>query len=243
VAHGDVVDVGHLERHVVEPGLLMAQAEEHVVVDVGVAAVAAIERADQVRLLARIDIVRADEAERLAEPSDGFVEFGRHQHPVGDPLHVRGALGQSHQFAGARDRLVAGIEPLPLGGDRRQRGDAVHHLDLIAVRLGEPHALAAARLVDAFHGRGAGRLGQAVEVVLARRVIGKADELRIAFLGDVDVVRCVGAAHVERGRRALGAHHAEAGEEFLHHVKIGRPEPPVSHIGDLDPSHGCFPGF
>ena len=75
VAHGDVVDVGHLERQMVEPGLLVAQAEEDVVVDEIVAAVEPVERADQVRLVAGIDVVGADEAERLAVPGDGLLEI------------------------------------------------------------------------------------------------------------------------------------------------------------------------
>ena len=43
VAHGDVVDVLDLEREVVEPGLGMVEAEEHVMIDIGIAAVAAVE--------------------------------------------------------------------------------------------------------------------------------------------------------------------------------------------------------
>src|SRR5262245_56528775 len=66
VAHGDVVDVLDLEGQMVEAGLLVPQAEEDVVIDEDVAAVAAIERADQVVLVARVDVVRADEAKRVA---------------------------------------------------------------------------------------------------------------------------------------------------------------------------------
>jgi hypothetical protein len=133
------------------------------------------------------------------------------------------------------------VEPLTRGRDRRQRGDPVHDLDLVAVGLGEPHTLAATGLIDRFHRRRARRLGEAIEVVLARRVIGKAHELRVALLGDVDVVGRVGAAHVERGRRALRARHAEAREELLHHVEIGRLEAAIGHVGDFDVGHGCFP--
>src|SRR5215813_12048130 len=53
VAYGDVVDVRHFEREVVEPGLGMVEAEEHVMIDVSIAAVAAIERADQIVLFTR----------------------------------------------------------------------------------------------------------------------------------------------------------------------------------------------
>ena len=82
-----------------------------------------------------------------------------------------------------------------------------------------------------------GALAIALEIVLALRVIGEADEFRIALLGDVDVVEGIGAAHVERGRRARGAHHAEAGEELLLQVEVGRPQPPVGHVLRLDQCH------
>ena len=43
VAHADVVDVGHLERQVVEAGLLVLEAEEDVMIDEILAAIAAVE--------------------------------------------------------------------------------------------------------------------------------------------------------------------------------------------------------
>ena len=52
--------------------------------------------------------------------------------------------------------------------------DAADHFDLIAVRLGEPHALAAAGLVDGLDAGGAGRLGEPLQVVFALDVIGEA---------------------------------------------------------------------
>ena len=173
----------------------------------------------------------------VAEPGDCLVEFRRHQHAVTDPLHMRGPLRQPHQLAGARQRLVARIELLAPGRDRRQRRNAVHHLDLVAVRLFQPHPLAAAGLVDIFHRRGAGRLGETREVVLARGVVGKPDDLRLALLGDVDVMGRIGAAHIERGRRALRAHQAEAREELLHHIEVGCAKPPIGNVGRFDPRH------
>src|SRR5256885_5765263 len=50
VAGEHVVDVGDLERQVIEPGALVLDAEEHVMVDVRAAAVAAVERPDDVVL-------------------------------------------------------------------------------------------------------------------------------------------------------------------------------------------------
>ena len=113
----------------------------------------------------------------------------------------------------------------------------MHHLDLVAVRLFQPHPLAAAGLVDILHRRGAGRLGEAREVVLARGVVGKPDDLRLALLGDVDVMGRIGAAHIERGRRALRAHQAEAREELLHHIEVGCAKPPIGNVGRFDPRH------
>ena len=138
-----------------------------------------------------------------------------------DALDLRRPLRQPHQFAGALQRLLAGVERRPLQGDRRRVCDTVHHLDLVAVRLGQPHALAAAGLVEMSRCRVAPAAARdALEVVLALGVIGETDNFGIALLGDVEVVRRIGAAHVERGRRAFGAHHAEAGQEFLHAVEI-----------------------
>ena len=156
-------------------------------------------------------------------------------------LNVGRAPGQPHQFAGARGRRLARVELLPLHRDRRDLLDAAHHLDLVAVRLGQAHPLAAAGLVDVFDARSAGRLGELLQLVLVVDVIGDADKFGIALLGDVEVVRRIGAAHIERVGGALRPVHAEAGEEFLRHVEIGRPEPSVGDIGYFRPSHMCSP--
>src|SRR5580704_9815859 len=75
VAHAHVVDVRHLEGEVIQAGLVGIETEEDVMIDVSVAAVAAVERADQIILVLGIDVVRADQAQRLAEPADGFAKF------------------------------------------------------------------------------------------------------------------------------------------------------------------------
>jgi hypothetical protein len=56
-------------------------------VDEGLAAVDAVERADQIVLLAGIDVVRADEAEMVTEPADGILHLRRAKHGMGDALH------------------------------------------------------------------------------------------------------------------------------------------------------------
>ena len=60
---------------------------------------------------------------------------------------------------------------------------------------------------------------------------------RLAEFGDVEVVRRVGAAHVERVLRAVGAHHAESGQEFFLLVEIGRAQPPIGEIDGFDNGH------
>ena len=79
----------------------MRQAEEDMMIDVIVAAIAAIERADDIVLLFDIDVIGADEAEHLAEPGHRFGKARRHQHAVADAFDVRGALRQPHHLAGA----------------------------------------------------------------------------------------------------------------------------------------------
>src|ERR1700722_4422249 len=98
----------------VEAGLLVLEAEEDVMIDEVLAAIAAVERSDQVGLVARIDVVRADKSQGLAEPSHRLGKARRHQPPVPDPLDVAGAPGQAHQLAGPRQRRFAGVEPLAL---------------------------------------------------------------------------------------------------------------------------------
>ena len=96
MAHADIVDVRHLEREMIEPGFLVCQAEEHVMVDVAIAAVAAIERADDIVLVFNVDIVGADETQCFAEPGDGLAKTRRHQHAVADALDMRRAFRQPH---------------------------------------------------------------------------------------------------------------------------------------------------
>ena len=97
------------------------------------------------------------------------------------------------------------------GADSHHHLHAVDDLDLVAVGLGQPHALAAARLVQGLDARCARQLGEPLEVVLAGRMVGEADELGAALVHGVQMMMAVGAAHVERIGRTLGAHHAEIG--------------------------------
>ena len=153
-----------------------------------------------------------DRCRRLAEP-----------HQLADPtVGLAGAVQFVAGDLGRLDALLPG-----------------HDLDLVAVGLREPHALAAARLVDRLDVRRARQLGDALEVVLVCGVVGEADEAGAALLGDMQMVVVVGAAHVECGRRALGADQPEMGEEFLHFVKVGRFHAGIGEFRSLDDGH-CF---
>lgn len=99
-----------------------------------------------------------------------------------DALDVRWSFGQAHQLARPRQRRFPGVELVArLGTLRRERRNAVHALDLIAIRLGEPHPLAAAGLVDRLDAAGAGCLGEAGKIVFARRVIGETQNFGSPF--------------------------------------------------------------
>ena len=112
-----------------------------------------------------------------------------------------------------------------------------HDLDLVAVGLGEAHALAAARFVQRLDAGSAGQLREALQVVLVGSVIGEADELRAALVCDMQMMVVVGAAHVERGGCALGAGESEMGEELLHLVEVGRLHPGPGEFRSLDYGH------
>src|SRR3989442_8221642 len=158
--HG--VHVRHLERHVVQPRALVVYAEERVVIDVLVATIAAVERADDVALVARVHVVRADEPQRLAEPLHGLLHLRRAEHAVAHPLDRRGRRAQPHQIAGAAEWLEAPGHVLARHRDPRPPLHSRHHLDLVAVRLAPPHAPAAPRPRGRLHPRGARRLRHAL---------------------------------------------------------------------------------
>ena len=132
----------------VQPGLLVLEAEEHVVIDVLVAPVTAVERTDEVVLALHVHVVRADEAQRVTEPLHGLLELRRPHYSVPDALDRRWVLWQPHQLAGPPQGFRAGVHRIATHRNRGQRLDAPHDLDLIAVRFGETDALAPAGLVD-----------------------------------------------------------------------------------------------
>src|SRR5262249_56032655 len=67
------------------------------------------------------------------------------------------------------------------------------------------------------------------------------DIARLAQFGDMDVVRRIGAAHIEGVLGPLGSNHPEIGQEFLLFVEIGRAQPPVGEIEGFDYRHDNLP--
>src|SRR5213594_1830261 len=241
VAEHDVVDALHFEREVIQSRLRPLEAQEHVVIDEGLAAVAAVERGDDVVLGACVDVIRTQEAEHFAVPLGSLFCVLRHDDAVGDPLHLRRPALQAHQLAGAPQFLVAPVEHVLA---RRQAFELLHaadHFHLVAVRVGDSHALAAAGLVEVLDAGGPGRLGEPFQVVFVIDEKGEADEFRRPEVGDVQVVGGIGATHVERVRGPLGADNAEVDEELLGFIEAGRLQPPISKVGDFHEGHWSPP--
>src|ERR1700730_4815321 len=225
----------------VEAAFVAANAEERVMVDVAVAAVEAVERADDVALLSGIEFVGATEPEHLAIPAERLVEILRHDDKMAEPLDVRGTALDAEELTSAAVLVVAGIDRGPVDLDRVEQCHAVDDFDLVAVGIGQAHPLAAAGLVDVLDLGSALDARNPLEVVVARRVNGDPDIARLAELGDMDVVRLIGAAHVKGVLGPIGANHAEIGQELLLLVEIGRPQPPVSEIEGFDRRHDNLP--
>src|SRR5690242_4159532 len=182
------VDVLDLVGDVVQPDLRVVDAEQHMMVDILLAAIEPAEGADDVLLVAGIDVIGAQHAQRVAEPRHGLLDLGRRQHAMADALDRGRRLGEPHHPAGAPHGLARSVQ---LVARHLHHGHALHavdDLDLVAVRLGEPHALAAARLVERLDAGGAGQAGGALEVILVRRVVGEADELCAALLHRVQMM-------------------------------------------------------
>src|SRR5437879_5888309 len=66
---------------------------------------------------------------------------------------------------------------------------------------------------------------------------GDADIFRLAQFRHMEMVRFVGAAHVEGVLGAVGAHHAERGQKLFLLVEIGRAQPAVGKLGGFDDGH------
>src|SRR5436190_1613234 len=66
---------------------------------------------------------------------------------------------------------------------------------------------------------------------------GDADIFRLAQFRHMEMVRFVGAAHVEGVLGAVGAHHAEGGQKLFLLVEIGRAQPAIGELGGFDDGH------
>src|SRR5215510_5137815 len=113
-----VVDVVDLEREVVQPSLLVLEAEEHVMIDVLVATVTAVERTDEVVLALHVHVVRANEAQCIAEPLHSLLELRRPHDTVPDALDRCRLLRQTHQFTGPPQGFRARVHRLTAHRDR-----------------------------------------------------------------------------------------------------------------------------
>jgi hypothetical protein len=238
VAGHQVVEILHLEGDVVELDHSGPDGEEGVVVDVLAAAIATHEGGEHMLAVAEVDLVGVHEAEVRMVEGLGLAEVVDQQDEVAEPLHVRRAALDVLRFAKSPPVAADVDRAHRRRRDGRHRGDAVHHLHNDAVRIGEPHALPAARLVDRLDGAGACGAGDRIEIGGTGRVQAHADEPRVTELGDVEMMLRVGAAHVERGRRARGAHEAEVGEKGFHPVEVGCAQANVGEVGDFD--HGLL---
>ena len=160
---------------------------------------------------------------------------------MAEPLDVRGAALDPEQLALAAVFVVAGIDRGTLDRDRVEHLHAVDDFDLVAVGVGQPHPLAAAWLVDVLDRRRALDLRDPLQIFHAGGMDGDPDIARLAQFGDMDVVRRIGAAHVEGVLGAVGPDHAEIGQELLLLVEIGRAQPPISEIEGFDHRHDNLP--
>src|SRR5215510_6312208 len=102
----------------VEAALVAANAEEGVMVDIAVAAVQAVERADDIALLPGIELVRAAEAEHLAVPAECLLEVFRHHDEMAEPLDVGGTALDAEELALAPVLVVAGVDSRTIELDR-----------------------------------------------------------------------------------------------------------------------------
>src|SRR6516165_5705984 len=237
VADHHVIDVRSLVRQMIEPALVATDTEEGVVVDITVAAVETVERADDIALLAGIELVRAAKPEHFAVPTEGLLEILRHHDKMAEPLDVRGAALDAEELALAAVFFVAGIDRGARHFDRFEHRHAVHDFDLVAVGIGQAYALAATWLVDILDLRCSLDARHFLEVPIARRVHRDADIARLTQFGDVDVVRRIAAAHIEGIFGTVRPDHAEIGQKLFLLVEIGRADPPISEIESLDHRH------
>src|SRR5215469_5749106 len=143
-----IVDVGGLVGEVVETALVAANAKEGVMVDIAVAAVEAVERADDIALLPGIKFVRAAEAEHLAVPTERLLEVLRHHDEMAEALDMRRPALNAEELPLAAVLVVPGIDRRTVDLNRVEHRHPVDNLDLVAIGVDQAHALTAAGLVD-----------------------------------------------------------------------------------------------
>ena len=234
VAGHQVVEVLHLEGDMVELDHARAHREEGVMVDVLGAAIAAHERGEHLLSIAEIDLVRVHEAEVRVVEGLGRAEVVDQQDEVAEALDVRRAALDA--WGAPRRRRSLPTLTARGGGGASGGTAAMPCTTSTAMPLGSvsrtrwpPPGSSMCSTALAPSAR-----AMASRSAALRRLQADTDEAGIAELGDVQMVLRIGAAHVERRRRARGAHHAEVGEEGLRAVEVGRAKADVRQVGDFD---------
>ena len=225
VAAHQIVEVGHLERGMVEPGTTDTDEEQRVVIDVALTLVTPEKRTQRMSFIER-DLIGGHQPEALFVPGLTGAEVEHVEHAMPEPLHMRRAGLEPNRradpdpFGRIVARRRAGKREPP---DRPASGD---DLDLEPVGINGANNATASRSGEitnrgeAVHGRQVGQL------VLARDLEREADEPRfVAEMGHMDEAFVVAPPHVERRVVATRTLHAELGEERFHHVEVGSAEP------------------
>jgi hypothetical protein len=242
VSGHEVVEVGHLERRVVERGAASAEEEQGVVVDVAVASIAAQERPERGALV-ELNLVGREQAEVLLVPRFTRAVVDDVENAVTEPLDVRRSRFQAQRRA--RARLSDGVVGNGAGSHRQppDSSSSGHYLDLEAVRIGGAHDPSSTWSIE---------IDDAGEVVAGSELVevghgvcfeGEADETGFgAEMADVHKAFVIGAAHVQRVVGSLRDVHAEGLEERLHHVEVWHVEADKRDVVDLDAHDGQSPG-
>src|SRR5262244_1274130 len=99
---------------------------------------------------------------------------------MAEALDMRGAALDAEEFALASIFVVARIDRGTLERDRVEHLHPADDLDLVSIRIGQAHPLAAARLVDVLDRRSARDPRDLIEILHACRMNGDPEIARLA---------------------------------------------------------------
>jgi hypothetical protein len=148
VADEHVVDVLHLERKVVQTGAFIPHAEEGVMVNIIVTGIDPAELTDDVLLIPDINVVRADQTERLAEPAHRLLVLRGAEDGMTDPFDTGWPSSEPNDLTGPVQRRGTAIDWLTLYVNRLRGLNAID-LDRVAVGFRQADPLTAAGFIDA----------------------------------------------------------------------------------------------